>query len=466
MSPDAADCFQQLARQIKECTTAKIEPPAVQKLSTNQHKNHQQNRRRIITVANGHPNFLKGGAEVAAHALHNAWLNAGHDATFIARRPVGENVTGGLTQYNEHEFLFEASVGDPFLLTSSAPSSLVRSIKDLVLKLQPEFIHFHHYSCSGLELFPLFRNLCPNAKIALSLHEYLLICNNHGQFIRTAAGAASTGTVTNTIRTVSLCENASPAECQKCFPTRSAGEFLLRKLYFQNMLRNVDFFISPSDFLKERFVRWGLPAEKIHVIENGLSPVFLNTCRTERLNYPPATPVVFSYFGQINEFKGADLLLEAFTMLPAEIRKNVRLNIHASGLENQRHEYKSKIEKLLHEIQDVAEFFGQYSTADVPRLMAKTHYVVMASIWWENSPVVIQEAFSMGRPVICADIGGMKEKVINEKNGLHFSAGNVSSLRDVLVRAASDSHLIKYLSQNCKLALSSEATGAQILSLL
>jgi len=54
--------------------------------------------------------------------------------------------------------------------------------------------------------------------------------------------------------------------------------------------------------------------------------------------------------------------------------------------------------------------------------MAAVDWVVVPSIWWENSPLVIQEAFAHGRPVICSDIGGMAEKVAHEKNGLHFRA--------------------------------------------
>jgi len=56
--------------------------------------------------------------------------------------------------------------------------------------------------------------------------------------------------------------------------------------------------------------------------------------------------------------------------------------------------------------------------------MAAVDWVVVPSIWWENSPLVIQEAFAHGRPVICSDIGGMAEKVAHEKNGLHFRAND------------------------------------------
>ena len=60
--------------------------------------------------------------------------------------------------------------------------------------------------------------------------------------------------------------------------------------------------------------------------------------------------------------------------------------------------------------------------------MARIDWVVVPSIWWENGPLVILEAFQHGRPVICSDIGGMSEKVTDGVNGLHFRRGDPRDL--------------------------------------
>ncbi len=52
--------------------------------------------------------------------------------------------------------------------------------------------------------------------------------------------------------------------------------------------------------------------------------------------------------------------------------------------------------------------------------MQSIDWMIMPSIWWENSPIVIQEAFFHGRPIICSNIGGMAEKIADGVNGLHF----------------------------------------------
>lgn len=66
--------------------------------------------------------------------------------------------------------------------------------------------------------------------------------------------------------------------------------------------------------------------------------------------------------------------------------------------------------------------------------MGEVDWIVMGSVWWENSPLVIQEAFKFGRPIITPDIGGMAEKVKPGKGGLNYRARDAVSLADVIKR--------------------------------
>jgi glycosyltransferase involved in cell wall biosynthesis len=77
--------------------------------------------------------------------------------------------------------------------------------------------------------------------------------------------------------------------------------------------------------------------------------------------------------------------------------------------------------------------------------MANVDWVVVPSIWWENAPLVIQEAFIHKRPVICSDIGGMAEKVTDGVNGLHFRAGDPLSLAETIRKAATTPGLWDHL---------------------
>jgi glycosyltransferase involved in cell wall biosynthesis len=82
------------------------------------------------------------------------------------------------------------------------------------------------------------------------------------------------------------------------------------------------------------------------------------------------------------------------------------------------------------------EYAGAYSNEQVDTLMRRCDYAVMTSVWWENSPLVIQESYAAGLPVICGDIGGMAEKVQDGITGLHYRAGDHASLLKAMIEAA------------------------------
>jgi len=117
-------------------------------------------------------------------------------------------------------------------------------------------------------------------------------------------------------------------------------------------------------------------------------------------------------------------------------RDNVTLRLHGANLEMQPKPFQNEFVELVAATSPAVTLLGRYDHRELPRLMAEIDWVVVPSIWWENSPLVIQEAFLHGRPVICGDIGGMKEKVRDGIDGLHFRAGDVDSLARTLARAA------------------------------
>ena len=53
--------------------------------------------------------------------------------------------------------------------------------------------------------------------------------------------------------------------------------------------------------------------------------------------------------------------------------------------------------------------------------------VVVPSLWYENSPNVILEAFAHRTPVIASNLGALPELVIDEKNGLLFEVGKAQT---------------------------------------
>jgi glycosyltransferase involved in cell wall biosynthesis len=89
----------------------------------------------------------------------------------------------------------------------------------------------------------------------------------------------------------------------------------------------------------------------------------------------------------------------------------------------------------------------------------------MTSKWWENSPVVIQEAYACGRPLIVPGIGGMKEKIVDQVTGLHFRVGDAHDLSRVL-KLACDVPLSMRLRENLPAVSSASGMARAYLDLI
>jgi glycosyltransferase involved in cell wall biosynthesis len=378
-----------------------------------------------LIVAHGHPELSPGGAEIAAYLLFRGLQKvAGIEAHFLAwaaaAGPSGQ-VAGFAGR--SHETILATSDFDSFLL--SQPSAAVLAEFALLLaRIDPDVVHFHHYTNLGVEFITVARRHKPEIYLVVTLHEYLAICHHYGTMVKTAG--------------FGLCEAAGDAACAACFPGISASDFARRRQYVQAHFAAADRFIAPSEFLRRRYTEWGIPASRIIAVANGIDPV-RPPCPRRRT--AAEARAAFGFFGQIHPFKGLLELLTAFDYLDRlcpQGSKTIRLTIHGAHLERNSADYIAAFHRLLAKTAARVHFAGPYARRDLYLLMAEVDWVIVPSIWWENSPLVIEEALAHRRPVICSDIGGMAEKVRPGKDGFHFPVGNAFELARLLVRLAGD----------------------------
>lgn len=381
---------------------------------------------RILVMSHAHPDFSLGGGEIAAYNLYKAYRESQEveQAWFLARSDRRGGISGAIRLRRSNEYLWEQSIHDWHKLKAAHQQSLTTWFSDLIRALNPSIVHTHHYAHLGLEYLRIIKQVNPKTRIIMTLHEYMAICRNNGQMIKTNSSK--------------LCYRESFDECSQCFPDKTPEDFWLRKHYIQRHFELIDHFISPSKFLRERYIAWGIPEEKISVIENGQPDAPIqdaNDYEVER-----QTPNRFGFFGQINPFKGLDVLLQALQALPEKERKNITLEVHGANLEIQAAEFREKIERLRAPLieEGVVQWVGPYQPHELHRRMLGVDWVTVPSIWWENSPMVIQEALICGRPLLVSDIGGMREKVRPHLDGLHVPAGNPFLWSLALSKASQD----------------------------
>ena len=407
---------------------------------------------RILYLIHGHEQFSVGGAENAAFSLFRelqqqpeieTWILAAvHTSKGVLAHGELRSVEG-----TDREYLIDTSC-DWLRFSNPHIPSMKRSLQRLLDHVQPDLIHLQHYIHFGIDIIPLLQSLCPKAKIVVTLHEYLALCRHNGQMVTT--------------HQLKLCERATPLACSMCYPDQSTADFFLRHHYIKTILESCDALISPSQFLIDRYRSNGIDHPRFLMLENGLPPHFDQSRREQIASIYSNKLNRFGYFGQLNLYKGGLVLLKAAYLLQEQGIKNFTVNIYGANLENQPEAFQEEFNQFHEKVCDRVALRGSYRQTELETLMQENDWVVVPSIWWENSPVVIQEALYYGRPVIGSDIGGTAEK-IDGYGGLKFTARSESALAGVMQKAIGNAALHQALRQQIpKPTTSSDCSFAHI----
>lgn len=198
-----------------------------------------------------------------------------------------------------------------------------------------------------------------------------------------------------------------------------------RRVFIREMLGLVDRVIAPSQFMADFFMRHGLPREQLSVMRQGVNVTGLPNASQSSEHHP----LTFGYIGQLAEHKGVDLLVRAFRSLPYT-SDQVRLVIYGDPAKAWPPFWKQLQVQLANDPRIILA--GSFTNSEAPAVYNQLDALVMPSLWYENSPNVILEAFACKVPVIASNLGGMAELVSHNVNGLLFETGNASALAAAL----------------------------------
>jgi glycosyltransferase involved in cell wall biosynthesis len=277
-----------------------------------------------------------------------------------------------------------------------------RELAALLKREKPDLAHFHN-------TFPLISPsacyACRDADvpIVLTLHNYRLFC------------APSTF-----FRNGSICE-----ECLEHGPWRGLRHACYRESRSQSAAvaltlgihqtlrtweRIVDCFIAPTEFVRRKFVAARFPPDKIFV-----KPNFVDPDPGERSDAGQYALFV----GRLTREKGLRSLIAAWALL----ERRIPLVIVGDGPIRQELELETVRRGMDHII-----FTGSLSNAETIIAIKQARFFIFCSEWYETFGTTIVEAFACGVPVLCSDLGAMKELVADGLTGLHFKAGDPADL--------------------------------------
>ncbi len=373
-----------------------------------------------------------GGSEVHAHQSGAELARRGHDVTALfterdlsaqegARREGELDGVRTIELVHQREY---ADVGE----TWREERSLAR-FREIVHELQPDVVHFHHLALWGSRALRAAKDA--GARVVVTLHDYHLICDAATLLTPDAelCAAGLSGECTGCIRRHPLLAErwgvSGPA-------TDELWSRVVRERFEQHRrdIASADVLIAPSRFLAEKFAQAGFfEAERAHVLKAGYPGPLREPRRRAR-----GTPLRVGYVGGIYFSKGVHVLVRAMRHLEGE---PIQLDVHG---------HLDWFPDYADELRSAAEgtstrFHGPFAPERLDSVLAEHDVLVVPSVWYENMPITIQEAFRNGLPVVATELGGMAEAVENEVSGLTFPRGDERALADCLRRLAAEPEL-------------------------
>jgi glycosyltransferase involved in cell wall biosynthesis len=411
----------------------------------------EQGLMRIVIAVHHFPPRYLGGAEWRAHRTAQALQERGHTVQVICVEYIDRGSAAGVTWQDDvfkgvpvRRLAFNLSRAPDLFRWEYDNPWVGEHLTHFLTETRPEIFHLiGGYLLTGSALASAY---ALNIPVVVGLTDFWFLCRR--VTLLRSDGRLSQAPV-------------DPAACVQCLAeerrlfrwpgrilpglmswywqrqTEQLQRLQERQTYLLQMLNRADMIISSSKFLHSQFVQSGVDPARITIIRQGRSFPDLTP---ESLEKSPSQSLRLGYLGQINEHKGVHVILEAARLLP-----EAALKVHIYGDNEAFPKYAARLRRLVaHDprLQLSAPFRDPLALS---RVMQNLDVIIVPSIWYENSPNTILEAFAYQTPVIAANLGGMAELVKDGVNGLLFTPGDANDLARCLRRLLTEPGLLARL---------------------
>lgn len=233
--------------------------------------------------------------------------------------------------------------------------------------------------------------------------------------------------------------------------------FLIKKLKTDlvALMKSCDSVVALTNWYQEMLVKNGVEGNKISIITQGLAQKgIVNFQRNEEMKLP----IKLVFIGRISQLKGVHLLLEALNGMG---NNDVTLDIFGkTGLD----EYSTACKKLSEGLLNV-QWRGEIKPENVINELTRYDVLCLPSTFSEMSPLVIQEAFAAGIPVMASNVYGNAEQITDGKNGWLFNFKDSVDLKNKLQMLVDEPSLIEAAKKNIPAVRSFEEVASEYISL-
>jgi glycosyltransferase involved in cell wall biosynthesis len=238
------------------------------------------------------------------------------------------------------------------------------------------------------------------------------------------------------------------------------GSFLQRlhqKLRWRSMFRHISAVVAHSEFTKSQIVAqdW-VPVDKVHVIHHGVLDYYSAGGGSETSDSPARREILF--FGNIEQYKGLDLLIQAFAQLPEEVRASTRLLV--AGAPNINVEPMQSLCRYLGIDQQIVWNLGFVAEEKVPQLFRSATVVVLPYRQIDQSGVLMT-AVAFGKAIIASRVGGFPEIIRDGISGLLVEPGDIAGLAAALLDVLSHDDRRQSMERMISLSAKTDYSWAQ-----
>jgi glycosyltransferase involved in cell wall biosynthesis len=433
---------------------------------------------KIFQVLNHFLPQQTAGTEVYTWALSKRFQHQGADICIV------------IPNYgcaHDHEYTFdnlrvfcysEPSVNDRSLIMDKRPPDGLQHFIKFIEREKPEIIHFHEFSvgnCITIHHLNVAKKV--GAKVLMTFHLAGYSCRT-GNLVYKAnelcdgvikTGRCSScylhskgyGSYSPLLVPVSIALQKigiDPTNWNNKAGTALGTAHLIQKLKddFNMLMSLCDKVVVLTEWYKKVLMLNGVDSKKICLIKQGLP--FETTVSKIKDNRTGDQPVRLLFLGRISPFKGLHLLLEALQTLP---EARISLAIYGQPADAV---YEQKCRQLAAGKTNI-NWNGVLPQNEVITTMQQYDALCLCSTFSEMSPLVIQEAFAAGIPVIASEVYGNKEQITHDVNGLLFTFNNSQSLNKQLQRCIDHPGLLQALSKNTTTVKSFDAVADEYLNM-
>lgn len=408
--------------------------------------------------------YRKGGAETYFFALAEGLRALGHDVAFFSmQHPNNEPSYWSKYFVSEKDYVGDISAFKKIQEASTLIYSFEarRKFEALLEEFKPDVIHMNNVhrqlTLSILDAPYLKKHHVP---VVYTAHDYILVCpaytmvNGHGEVCDACLDKHFMHAVKN------ACVKGSRA---KSLLASVEAEFLK----YHHSYDKIDAIIAPSEFMKSKLDEGGYAGRTItmqNFLTDSQMAMGARVANIHKFDDAQAgARPYFLFFGRLSQEKGILTLVKAFLQAAGLERyadsdataghkgflpDTWDLHIVGDGPERE------AIERLIASAGPQAvsriRLLGYRTGEDLQREVGNARFSVLSSEWRENMPYSGLESLAAQTPIIGAGIGGIPELVEEGKTGFTFESGNITDLKDGLLKAAAvDEDIYGIMQRRC-----------------